>query len=628
MPALPVGIFRLGDSTLFERLKKTFAGRPGRWPTRLLFCLLLAGFAAGNHFSVFADLDARAGDILLRWHVSERVPPAEIVLIDIDQASLDDPQMLELAGNWPWPRAIHGELLDFIAASRPAAIAFDLIFSEPDVFRPGSDAVLTRAIGATSALLPVVLAADGEATPLRQLPPVMSIRPGPQADPDAGLPLIAPKAIDPAFWRTGLINFLADDDRVGRRYWIDYPYRGWTLPSLPRRIAEQAGWAVPARDAITLHWYGQPFRKYSYRELFLSAQSRTPQLPDLAGKVVIIGAAAPGLHDLRPTPLGATTPGPEILATAVANLRDNDWLRPVAPHWNLLLGLFGMTAVALAFTRRPNPLAIAALLAAGSLAINLAAFLLLARNIQWTPFSALLATWLTFALAATASYLRERRQRDQAVQMFARFLDPNVVRSLTDEGQLARAEASASREITVLFSDIRGFTTISESRSPEEVVTLLNRYFDLQVAAIFEQAGTLDKFIGDAIMAFWNAPLDVPDHAVKAVRAALAMSRALKVFQQELGEFGEHFDIGIGIHTGPAVVGFLGASQRLDYTAIGDTVNLSSRIEGQTKGVARILVSEATRDACGNVFEFIDHGEVTVKGRHRPVRLFEPREHA
>ena len=180
----------------------------------------------------------------------------------------------------------------------------------------------------------------------------------------------------------------------------------------------------------------------------------------------------------------------------------------------------------------------------------------------------------------------------------------------------------------MLFSDIRGFTTLSESRTPEQVVTLLNRYFDLQVAAIFEQGGTLDKFIGDAIMAFWNAPLSAPDHAVRAVRAALAMSRSLEVFRQELGEFGQHFDIGIGIHTGPAVVGFLGSSQRLDYTAIGDTVNLGSRIEGETKGVARILVSEATRNACGNVFTFIDHGEVTVKGRSQPVRLFEPKEPA
>jgi adenylate cyclase len=598
----------------------------GLWLNKAIFAGLLALFVLGELLGAFTEMDARAGDILLRWHVTDRKPPPDIVLIDIDQASLDDPQMLELAGNWPWPRAIHGELVNFLVAQKPAAIAFDLIFSEPDVFRPASDAILTEAVATSNALLPLVVAADGNPTPLRDLPEIMGVRPGPNAIPDAGLPLIAPKAIAPEFWRTGLINFLADTDRVGRRYWINYPHAGWTLPSMPRRIAEQAGWSVPAHDAIVLHWYGSSFEKYSYRELYLESQKSNPKPPDLAGKVLIIGAAAPGLHDLRPTPLGATTAGPEILATAVANLHHNDWLRPAHAAWNLALGLFGIAIIWLAFLRRPNPLSIAAALAVFSLTIHLVALWLLNRNIQWTPFGALLAIWLSFALAATASYLKERRQRDLAVQMFSRFLDPHVVRSLTSEGQLTGAEASVSREITVLFSDIRGFTTLSESRTPEEVVNLLNRYFDLQVAAIFAEGGTLDKFIGDAIMAFWNAPIEAPDHAVRAVRAALGMSRALEGFRKELGDFGAEFDIGIGIHTGPAVVGFLGASQRLDYTAIGDTVNLSSRIEGQTKGVARILISEATMCACGNVFDYIDHGEVTVKGRSRAVRLFEPKE--
>ncbi len=592
----------------------------------LLVAGLVGAFALGEHLGSFADFNAAAGDILMRWHVRDRTPPADIVLIDIDQASLDDPQMLDLAGNWPWPRQVHGELLRFIAPLKPAAIAFDLIFSEPDVFRPASDKLLSEAIGETRALLPMVVAADGEATPLRNLPPIMEVRASVAAVPSAGLPLIAPKAIDPAVWRTGLINFLPDDDRVGRRYWINYPHEGWTLPSLPRRIAEAAGWSVPERDAIALHWYGRAFQHISYRELYLESQKEHPRLPDLKGKIVLIGAAAPGLHDLRPTPLGASFSGPEILATAIANLSDDDWLRPAPASWNLALGAIGMLLIALAFARRPNPLPIAAILGLVSLAVLFWAFQLLPRNIQWTPFSPLLATWLSFATVATGSYLRERRQRDHAVQMFARFLDPNIVRSLTSEGQLAKAETGSGQEITVLFSDIRGFTTISESRTPEEVVTLLNRYFDLQVAAVFEQGGTLDKFIGDAIMAFWNAPVATADHAERAVRAALGMSQALEAFKHELGEFGEHFDIGIGIHTGPAVVGFLGSSQRLDYTAIGDTVNLASRIEGQTKGVARILVSEATKNACGNVFDFIDHGEVTVKGRSQAVRLFEPRE--
>lgn len=599
-----------------------------KWLAPLLLALFVTGFVAGESLNGFSDLNASAGDILLRWHVRERKPPANIVLVDIDQASLDDPQMLELAGNWPWPRAIHGELTEFIAAQKPAAIVFDIIFSEPDIFRAESDAVLSRAITEHGAILPMIVAADGTPTPLRNLPAIMQIKPGPDADPNAGLPLIAPKAISPAGWRTGLINFLADEDRVGRRYWVSYPHQGWRLPSLASRTAEAVGLALPDQDSIILNWYGKDFTHISYGQLYLESQKSKPSVPDLSNKIVIIGAAAPGLHDLRPTPLGASVSGPEILATAIANLRQGDWLRPASALWNILLGMAGIAAMATLFNRRPNPVPVAIGLALFSLAMAALAYGLLSRNIQWTPFSPLLAIWLTFAFAATGSYLRERGQRDHAIQMFSRFLDPNIVRSLTNEGQLAKAESGAGQEITVLFSDIRGFTTLSESRTPGEVVTLLNRYFDLQVAAVFEQGGTLDKFIGDAIMAFWNAPINVPDHAERAVRAALGMSRALEGFKKELGEFGEHFDIGIGIHTGPAVVGFLGSSQRLDYTAIGDTVNLASRIEGQTKGVARILVSDATRISCGNVFDFIDHGEVTVKGRSQPVRLFEPRERA
>lgn len=599
-----------------------------KWLAPLLLALFVASFVAGESLNGFADLNADASDILLRWHIRDRQPPADIVLVDIDQASLDDPQMLELAGNWPWPRAVHGELTNFIAARKPAAIVFDIIFSEPDIFRPESDALFSRAVSKHNVILPMIVAADGTPTPLRNLPEIMQIKPGPDANPDAGLPLIAPKAISPAGWRTGLINFLADDDRVGRRYWISYPHQGWQLPSLARRTAETVGLTVPNQEAIILNWYGKDFQHISYGDLYLESQKSKPQLPDLTGKIVIIGAAAPGLHDLRPTPLGAAISGPEILATAIANLHGNDWLTPVSSFWNILLGMAGIAAMATLFNRRPNPVPVAVGLAIFSLSMAALAYALLGRNIQWTPFSPLLAIWLTFAFAATGSYLRERGQRDHAIQMFSRFLDPNIVRSLTDEGQLAKAESGAGQEITVLFSDIRGFTTLSENRTPGEVVTLLNRYFDLQVAAVFEQGGTLDKFIGDAIMAFWNAPINVPDHAERAVRAALGMSRALEGFKEELGEFGKQFEIGIGIHTGPAVVGFLGSSQRLDYTAIGDTVNLASRIEGQTKGVARILVSDATRIACGNVFDFIDHGEVTVKGRSQPVRLFEPRERA
>jgi adenylate cyclase len=213
--------------------------------------------------------------------------------------------------------------------------------------------------------------------------------------------------------------------------------------------------------------------------------------------------------------------------------------------------------------------------------------------------------------------------------MFSRFLDPRVVNDLVTNQRNLLTEGAKSREVTLLFSDIRGFTTLSESHTPEQVVDILNRYFTLQVDVVFRHHGTVDKFIGDCIMAFWGAPLADPDQAKNAVAAALEMAQVLLEFRKGLGpELAEVFDVGIGIHTGPAVVGFMGSQNKLDYTAIGDAVNLASRIEGQTKGVARVLVSAATRERCGDAFDFVERGTYKVKGREQPVQLYEPREKA
>jgi adenylate cyclase len=575
-------------------------------------------------------LDGRLGDLLLRQHAAGRPVPDDIVIIEIDQKSLDDPRMLEAAGNWPWPRAIHGELLAALAAAQPKAVVFDLIFSEPDVFRPESDAYFSEVLRQHPAWLPLVIAADGVGSRLADLPPQMGIRPGPDADPQATLPLIAPKALAVDVWRTGIINFLHDADGIGRRYWLMRPHAGWRTPSLAARVAEGLGWRFPQDlPAIHLNWFATSFVRASYAGYYLEASKEHPQgLPDLADKIVIVGAGAPGLHDLRPTPLSAATPGPDVLATAIANLARGDWLRPLGPAAGIGLALALIGASTAAFLRRINPaLTAGALLAAGATAIG-AAWWLLAAGIEWRPYSAIACASAAFLVTAIVAHLQERRSREHAVQMFGRFLDPRVVRTLTDEGQIAAAESGRSQQISVLFSDIRGFTTLSETRAPEEIVRLLNRYFDLQVEAIFQHDGTLDKFIGDAIMAFWGAPVPRAEHARLAVAAALDMSAQLERFRAELGALGEHFDIGIGVHSGPAVVGFLGSRQRLDYTAIGDTVNLASRIEGQTKGVARVLVSDATRLACQAVcddYDFVDHGEFSVKGRAQAVRLFEPR---
>jgi adenylate cyclase len=244
----------------------------------------------------------------------------------------------------------------------------------------------------------------------------------------------------------------------------------------------------------------------------------------------------------------------------------------------------------------------------------------------WLPlFTPLLFAWLYYVLAALYAYWQERAERKRSVEIFSRFLDSRVVDELIARGESALDLKSESREITVLFSDIRGFTTLSEKHTAEEIVDLLNNYFSRQVEVIFRHGGTMDKFIGDAVMAFWGAPVDDGEQARHAVEAALDMADALMAFKADLGKQDENFDVGIGIHTGLGVVGFIGSHNRLDYTVIGDTVNLASRIEGKTKGVARILVSDDTRAQCAEAFDFTDHGFYKVKGRTQEVRLFEPR---
>ncbi|MDQ8037518.1 MAG: adenylate/guanylate cyclase domain-containing protein [Pedobacter sp.] len=596
---------------------------------------LLAALTALLHFSGALDrLDNRLGDFLLVHESAARRPPADIVLVAIDQKSLEDEKLAEAAGSWPWPRAVHGELIDGLQAFQPKAIAFDIFFNEADRFRPESDAVLhDTAQQYDNLFFPSLLLTDGRGAPLSALPESFGVTRKADANPEATAPLMVPLVLDMKNWQGGLANFEEEkgSDRVGRFGRVQKNIEGWQLPSLAASIARYSGSPLPEQRRIRLHWYGKPPRIISYSDLFHDLGREQPQLaPSLKDAIVIVGPTAPGLNDFRPTPVNALMPGTEIITTAIANLRTQDWLRDVPARWPLSLLL--IAALTLAFWRRANPATTGLALLAASLTLFVSAYFLLPLRWYVPVGAALTLSWLAYALFSTEAFLRERREREATVSLFRRFLDPRVVDDLVKTGELSRDTKPEAREITILFSDIRGFTTLSETRTPEAVVELLNAYFSQQVEVIFRHGGTLDKFIGDAIMAFWNAPADNPQHAADAVAAAIEMGEAVDRFKQELTDGGaalDAFDIGIGVHTGPAVVGFLGSDDRLDYTAIGDTVNLASRIEGCTKGVARVLVSGATRDACEKSapdrFDFANHGEFHVKGRDQGVELLEPK---
>jgi adenylate cyclase len=571
-------------------------------------------------------LENRLLDRFVRGHASSLPPDPAIVFIAIDEKSLA--RMEGIAGRFPWPRAVYGTLLDGLAPQRPRAIVFDIMFSEADRVRPESDQEFVATAlrhGSLGIYFPMLRLDSKDGAPAGEIAPLLGLIAEKNADPQARIALIPPLALPPKLWRTGTINFLADDDGVGRRYELRKRIAGWQVPSLPARVAMDLGFPLPDTDDLLLAWRAAPGKlpSVSFSDLYEDFERSKRQRPadEFAGKIVVIGAAAAGLGDLRVTPLSNTQAGPEILATAIENLKNGRRARNASLVWPATLGVVLLLGLFLAFHRGIDSRITGGALAAASVGALAAADFAAGRLLLVPVLAPLAAAWTFYAAAGIAEHLRERRARQEAVSMFSRFVNPHVVSRLLDQGiQTSRAD------VTLLFSDIRGFTTLSETRTPEEVVDLINRYFSLQVDVIWSHGGTLDKYIGDCIMAMWGAPLEQADHARRAVACALDMADTLQAFKRELGAEHLEFDVGIGLHSGPAVVGLIGSDKRREYTAIGDTVNLASRIEGLTKDAQRrILVSSDTASRCGDAFEFVSCGTFPVKGRAQPVELLEPR---
>jgi len=595
----------------------------------ILVALIAATALEFSWLNGLRTLESRFSDMFVAAQAKGIVPDPDIVVVAVDEDSLA--RMADYAGRWPWPRSVHGELVQGIATQNPRAIVFDIMFSEPDIYRPDADELFNQAVsGLRNVYFPTVRqdpVADAYGVPIVQVQEALGAFATKGVDRSATLNVGLPKALAPANWRLGTIDFLADADGVGRRYFVYQDAYGWKIPSLPARLVQDLGFAVPDAISILLSWPGGevPRKQVSFVDLYedFNRQTRMRDPREFTGKIVLIGVTASGLHDIRPTPVNIRTDGVDILATAVDNLKNSSYLRESSAYWPAAAALLLLGMLFAAFTLRVNTMQIGAGLAGATIVLLAGQHAAVGKLILVPMLRPLVLGWLFFLAAALREYLRERREREQAVREFSRFVNPHVVSELIAHGGLSRE--GESRQVTLLFSDIRGFTAMSENQSPQKIVSLLNRYFSRQVEVIFRNGGALDKFIGDAIMVIWGAPLDDARHAEHAVGCALDMADVLEAFRKELGEQGEDFDVGIGIHSGPAVVGLIGSEQRREYTAIGATVNLASRIEGATKGVARILVSRETMQLCGEAFDFIPRGLYKIKGRVKEVELFEPK---
>lgn len=593
-------------------------------------CVASLALALISSLGWFEGVQRDLNDQLVRQRASQQTTNERIVVIDIDDTSMN--AMAPMVGKWPWPRSVHAELLEFLLPQAPAAIVFDLLFSEPDLYRPDADTYFAETLATSErvylAAMEQTLVNPAQAPLLASYPKSLALKAGPQSRVAARASFLLPKAIPSDLWRLGLINYSADSDGVARRYPVYRDWQGWRMPSLAARVAADLGANLPTQPQIQLDWSGAEAISYprlSFAKLLAQARGEGNAVPAnwFKDRIVIVGSTALGLYDLKKTPVSDLHPGAFILATAIDNFLGSNALEPLQSSLSLMLSLL----VVLTSTIASHRFGLKAGLGCAGLGIIIlmcSYYYLLVTLGLLLPVVANIISLLLFSCGLGALFYRHyRRHYRRALNLFSHLLDPEVVKQLMTSGNADALLENKHCELTVLFSDIRGFTSLSESRTPDEVINLLNHYFEHQVATLFNHKATVDKFIGDAVMAFWGAPLTTDNPEENAISAALDMIDNLETFKREFSY--KDFDIGIGIHTGRAVVGMVGTSKRYDYTAIGDSVNLASRIEGLTKGRARILVSETTMTAAKNKFDFEACGEFQVKGRTEPVRVYEPR---
>jgi len=589
-----------------------------------------------------------------------------IKLILLDQASLDWAKH-ENKISWPWLREAYAYILDFCARGGARCVAFDVLYTEPSVWGVPDDEALGAAIRRSPAFIGAVFLGDksGDATNWMEgvaSPPWRIEGLDDWLRAPSRRHLVLPRAAFPvpelATNMTLLAGVNEDPDRDGilRRASLFHVFDGRPVPtlgfaaflhsigngpcpSIPLAITDEflcvAGGRIPLdrRGKCLLRFRGpagvyETFNAAEVIQAEARLQAGEPSRLDPAvftNACVFLGFSAPGLLDLRPTPVSAVSPGVFVHATLLDNLLSRDAMRDAPPRAvvpaTLALGL--LAGLLVAVTRKAWHSALVFVLVLPVPAgVALAAY----RWGFWWPFAAQeLAAGLAMLGAVIVNYATEGRQKAFIKQAFRFYLGPEVIEQILDDPSRLRL-GGERRELTLFFSDIEKFSTFSEKLEPPALTALLNDYLTEMGGIIREEGGYLDKYIGDAIVAFWNAPLPQPDHAARAVRAALRCQRRIAARRPEWAErYGAVVRTRIGLNTGEVVVGNMGSRERFNYTVLGDAANLASRLEGANKAFGTYLMMAArTRAQAGAGVLSRELGLVRVVGRQTPVRVFEP----
>lgn len=601
-----------------------------------------------SNTSLVKSWELKTYDLRMSIAQKSRPRPQNVVMFYVDENSL---RHMEAQGiHWPWPRELEASVLDFCKRGGAKAVLFDIFFSEDSVYGVDDDNSFAEAIQENGHAYFVVFASKEEGTTDDRDNIIFekSKIPFDGKLPNFVTPLksLKSKPIGPITkTATGFGNVQAvpDKDGIYRRISLLNFIDTKIIPSVSLKIAsdvkniQSASWPkenkfnfgntqVPLDDngEMFINYYGgnDTFPTYPLAKILVAnAAISANQKPDIEpsvvkDKVVIIGVAAPGLYDLKPTPLSNVYAAPEIHATIIENLLTSDFITPVSMALTIAITIAFGLLVALGLTWASASWTIAAV-AIGAVAIITVSGQILFFNGVWLQIIPPLGASIISSFAMIVrNYMTEGRKKRAIKHAFGQYLSPEVVSEIARDPD-SLALGGAEKKVTLFFSDIKDFTTISEKTKPQDLVLELNKYFSKTTKIIQRHGGTLDKYIGDAIMAFWGAPLSIEDHAARAVISALEIQNEL-IANSKL-------TTRIGIHTGLAVVGNIGSDIRFNYTAIGDTVNLASRLEGLNKKFGTlIIISAATYNSARNNIEARKIGKVGVKGRAEPIEIYEP----
>ena len=651
--------------------------------TRFYLLFVLALLAAATLVRAVDPFFVRALRLIAFDSYQQLAPQSYDARLPVRIVDIDEPSLAKL-GQWPWPRTKVRDLLVELAGKGAAVVGFDILFGEPDrtsveeivkhlspaqadllreqaAGEPSNDQTFAAALKATPSVLATSLGSGANAPPPvkagfaiagddpRRLVPAFSGASG-------NLPIL-----DAAARGIGAINWIPDRDQVVRRAPLMFRVGDAMVPSFAAevlRVAQGASsYVLKAANASGETAFGKntglnhvkigeleiptdadgaivlkfrPGNAAAYLPAWKVLAGEVPR-EDIDGRIILVGTSAPGLLDLRATPLDAALPGVEIHAQLLEHILAGRSL--TRPDYSLALeeAVIVVLGILLALILpRVSASTAAAIGVCSILALFVGGWISFRRwGLLLDPMYPALAVGCLTAGITFQVYRRVEAQRGEIRAAFGRYLAPAVIEEIIADPDKLELGGEV-RELTLMFCDVRNFTSISEHLSAVELTHFINELLTPLSEIILAHRGTIDKYMGDAVMAFWNAPLDEPEHAEHACRAALEMAARMEAlnrdWEQQAARTGRpfrHVNIGIGVNTGQCCVGNLGSTYRFDYSAVGDEVNVTSRLEGLTKlyGVTAV-VGEATLAKSGRKFPALELDVVAVKGRTRSTRVF------